>query len=248
MPEVFELEVRGVDERPELELSWLDEDSIELGPAPRPWAWQLPDLHGRVPRVPTVALLAAVLLALAIAAGVSVGHPSRPSADVSGPSVALTPPPTGDFSQLSLASMVAAAQSPIGLTDYAIEDNSRLGCQPDSATGLNPAKAIAAVVGRYQPQFRVRDSSMGLEQSGVCSAQVRFATPVPATLLIITVIPPPNDVTPFVAVQNTVTSSATDIVAAIDGWRIEVGAVGAPGTLPTQNELTAIATDARIRW
>lgn len=245
MPEVFELEVRGVDERPELELSWLDEDSIELGPAPRPWAWQLPDLHGRLPRIPTVALLVTVLVALAIAAGVSAGHPAHLSAV---PTPAVTAAPTGNDSQLSLESMIAAAQSPIGLVDYPIEDNSRQGCQPDSATGLDPAKAIAAVVGRYQPQFRVRDSSMGLEQSGICSAQVRFATPVPATLLIITVIPPPNDVTPFVASQDSVTSSAIDIVADIDGWRIEVGAVGAVGTLPSQNALTAIATDARLRW
>jgi hypothetical protein len=247
MPEVFELVVRGADERPELELSWLDEDSIEFGPAPRPWAWQPPDLRGRLPRIPTVALLAAVLVALAIAAGVSAGHPAHPSADLSGPSV-VAPTPTGDYSQLSLASMMAAVQSPIGLTNYPIEDNSRQGCQPDSGTGPDPAKVIAAVVGRYQPQFRERDSSMGLEQSGICSVQVRFATPVPATLLIITVIPPPNDVTPFVALQNTVTISAIDIVADIDGWRVEVGALGAVGTLPSQNGLTAIATDARLRW
>ena len=32
------------------------------------------------------------------------------------------------------------------------------------------------------------------------------------------------------------------------GWRIEIGMVGQPGTMLTELDLVAIATDARLRW
>ena len=43
-------------------------------------------------------------------------------------------------------------------------------------------------------------------------------------------------------------SSGWDVVTTIDGWRIEAGVVGQPGTLLSEYELVALATDARLRW
>ena len=63
-----------------------------------------------------------------------------------------------------------------------------------------------------------------------------------------TVLAPPNEVTPFALSSNNDRSDALDVVTDVDGWRIEVGEIGQPGTLLSENDLVAIATDARVRW
>ncbi len=39
-----------------------------------------------------------------------------------------------------------------------------------------------------------------------------------------------------------------DILTNVDGWWVEIGAVGEPDLLPSQRDLTDIATDARLQW
>jgi len=243
-PEVFELEVRAADE---LDSGWLGEDSIETGPPDRPWAWQAPQWFERFSHAPTAFVVVALVIALGVAAGISIAHPNQPLAAPPPAATASDPPVVLDPSQQAIATMVAEAQSPIALADYVISDDSRAGCRPVQPPDTDPVQTIAAMVGKYEPTFTLRDSAKGIEESGTCSMQLRFTDTV-GTTLIVTVSPPPNVITPMIALQNDDRASAMDIVADVDGWRVEVGAVGQPGQLPTQNELTSIATDERIHW
>jgi hypothetical protein len=249
-PEVFELEVRPADE---LDSGWLGEDSIETGPPQRPWAWKAPpapawfERFRQYRRRQTALVIAAVAVALAVAVGISAGHPNRPLALAAPDDSTSDQQEVLDPSQQALADMVAAAESPIELTNYLISDNARSGCRAAQPPGRDPAPAIAAMVITYEPGFTLRDSGRGIEESGTCAVQLRFADPAGTTMMV-TVSPPPNAITPLVALSVNDRTSAMDIIANVDGWRVEVGAVGLPGQLPTQSAMTSIATDARIRW
>ena len=61
-----------------------------------------------------------------------------------------------------------------------------------------------------------------LEITGMCSAELRFANAA-GTVLVVNVLAPPNDFTPFVVSSNHAGSAAVDVVTDVSGWRVEVG-------------------------
>jgi hypothetical protein len=242
-PDCYDLDVRPVGEA---DTDWLGDDSLVVGVASPRWGGRLPSVIDKLPRIPIVATLGLLVVALLVAVAISAGHPSRTV--VAAPTTADAPPPQQlSASQLSLASLIAAAESSIPLQDYAIEDNGRSNCRPSAADGTDPAKVIASVVLQDEPDYRLRDTSKGIEQSGTCSVQARFASP-DGTVLMLTVLPPAGDFAEFVALSTNGNTSAMDIVTNVGGWHIEIGAVGSPDTLPSQRDLTTIATDIRLQW
>jgi hypothetical protein len=140
----------------------------------------------------------------------------------------------------------ATARSTVVLQDYSIYNNARV-CPQGPADGGDPVKLIAAMVRRYQPGFTLRDSAKGIEQSGTCAIQLRLDGPS-GTIMMITVIPPVIEFTPFVALFNDAKGSALDLVTDVDGWKVEIGAVGLVGALPSERDLDEIANDPRITW
>lgn len=242
MPEAFELEITAgpsdLSDR-----AWLDDDAIEFGPPPREWAMQLPNwLDPLLHRVPIRFVLAALVLGLAIAAGISATKPS-PTAAVPAPFTTPIPSPPD---QSALTAMVAVAESPTPLANFVINDDVHPSC-PAPTAQRDPAAAIAATVLRYQPSLRLRDSGVGSEITGDCSAQLRFTGELGATV-VVTVLAPPNTVTPFVISSSNDRSDAIDIVMDIESWRIEIGMIGQPGTVLDQYDLVALGSDARLRW
>ncbi len=106
---------------------------------------------------------------------------------------------------------------------------------------------MTRVVELYQGGFSLRDSELGSGVTGVCSATLRFASPVGATL-VVTVIAPPNALTPFAITSISGFAGARDVGTVVEGWRVEVGIVGPLDALIGESALLAIATDARMRW
>jgi hypothetical protein len=195
-------------------------------------------------RIPTKVLLVGLIAALAIAIGVSVtflATRSHPTAQAD------AHPPVLNDQEIALSAMVDAAQSSVPLRSYSVEDNSRPNCRPGAADQPDLAAMMADVVHEYVADFVRYDSATIIELSGTCSVQVRLKTGDDATMLV-TVLPPPNTVTPYFISVGDDTSTAVQSVANADGWRVEVGAVGKTGTLPDARELALIANDPRMRW
>ncbi len=239
---MFDLEISPVGET---DLDWLSEDSIELGAPPREWAMQLPNwLDPLLGRIPTWSLLGALVIGLAIAAGLSTPHSSAPT--VAAPVPTVTPTVALTPQQQSLATMVNLAEAQGRLGNFTIVDSAHPGCPP-AITQPDPAAAIATAVTRYQPSFHLRDSGVGTELSGVCSAQLRFSGELGDTL-VVTVIAPPNNLTPFTVTSTNDRTDAINVVMDINSWRVEIGEVGQPGTILDELQLVAIGTDARMRW
>ncbi len=241
MHDVFELDVRPADD---IDTGWLSEDSIEYGTPPREWAWQLPNVMDRLPRIPTGFVVGALVLILGVAVGFSALHPSTVHA-VATPS---PNPSTFETSQMvALSQMEAIANSPIPLADYAIIDNVHPNCPQIQAGNANQVALMVKVVGLYQPGYTVKDTELGSELTGVCTATLRFVNPVGA-ILVVTVIAPPNSMTPFDITTTTDFTGARDVGTVIEGWRVEVGVEGGVDSLIGETDLLAIATDARLRW
>jgi hypothetical protein len=248
VPEVFELDIIPVGAIHAVDGAsgtGLGEDAIEAGAPPRDWAWQPPNwLDPLLGRIPTRFVLVLLVLGLAIAAGVSAIHPSTTKA---APAPLVLPTPSLSPTRQVLASMVALAESPAPLADFVISDNVHPSCPSAFRTNADLVTQISTTVSRYQPGYQLRDASIGSEITGVCSAQLRFTGELGNTL-VLTIIAPPNSLTPFTVTSDNDRTDAIDVVMNVNGWRIEVGMVGQPGTMLDEMELVAVGTDARLRW
>jgi hypothetical protein len=245
VPEVFELEIIPGGPHDGAADAGLSDDAIEAGPPPRDWAWQIPNwLDPLVTRVSTRLVLGLLVLGLAIAAGLSVTHPSTTKA---APAPLVAPPPTASPEQQTLASMVDLAESPVPLADFVIDDNVHPSCPSAMRSNADLVTLISTTVSRYQPSYQLRDAGVGSEITGVCSAQFRFTGELGNTL-VLTILAPPNSLTPFTVTSDNDRTDAIDVVVNVNAWRIEIGMVGQPGTMLDEMPLVAIATDARLRW
>jgi hypothetical protein len=66
--------------------------------------------------------------------------------------------------------------------------------------------------------------------------------------MVLTIVAPPDAVAPFVVASNNDRTDVIEVVVNVQGWQIQIGMVGQPGTMLDELELVAIATDARLRW
>jgi hypothetical protein len=245
VPEVFELEIFPISES---DAGGLASDALEVGTPPREWAWSIPNwLDPLLSRVPTRFVLALLGVGLVVAVTISVTHPSATrAAPAPAPAPIVSPVALSDPDLLALSAMVSVAHSTDQLHDFEIVDNVHPNC-PAALAQPDPAAAIATTVVRYQPGFQLRDTGLGSELTGVCSAQLRFIDDDGDTM-VVSVIAPPNALTPFTVTSATPDVDAIDVVVIVDSWRIEIGMVGPPGTMLDEQQLVAIATDARLRW
>lgn len=241
-PEVYDLDIRAVD--PRVDAGWVIEETIQSGLAPRPWAWPVPNFGDLAVRVPTKVLLAALVLGLGAAVGVSAAHPSPRSSAAPDVVTIADDPNADDPHAVALTAMVASAQSSRALRDSV---DTGATCPSPLAGQARPANAIIATATRYLPQFQLRDSAQGVTKSGVCWAEVRLRS-ADGVALMLTVTAPPNQGDVYVARASGNGVDSIDVVALIDGWRVEIGATGAPTLVPSAMQLTDLGTDARLRW
>jgi hypothetical protein len=245
VPEVFELEIIPVGPNDGAPGVGLGDDAIEFGAPERDWAWQLPNwLDPLLNRIPTRFVLVLLVVGLAVAAGLSATHPSVTKA---APAPLVVAPPSISPQQQTLVSMIALAESPAPLADFVISDNVHPSCPSALRPNADLVTLISTTVNRYQPSYLLRDSSLGSEITGICSAQFRFTGELGNTL-VLTVLAPPNSLTPFTVTSDNDRTDAIDVVVDVSGWRIEIGMVGQPGTMLDERDLVAVATDARLRW
>ena len=196
----------------------------------------------RPPRIPTGLVIGVLVVVLAVAVVISSRHPSGLPAPAPTASAAAVQSPA----QLALAELQATVTAPV-LKDFEIVDNVHPNCPLISVGNAVQVATMTQVVERYQGGFTLQDSELGSELTGVCSATLRFDSPTGATL-VVTVLAPPNALTPFAITSITSAGGARDVGTVIDGWRVEVGMVSALDQLIDESALLAVATDARLRW
>jgi hypothetical protein len=254
VPGDYEVEVLAADEWGAAgpALPAFSEDVLDLHrPKPVPrlidrWLDRLPRWSIQPPRVPTFALIAAIVAGLGIAILVNGRQLKTVSAPVPVPYSAPTPTLTPE--QQAISNMVEIANSGLTLKDFVISDDVHPSCPRGPADAPDPLARIIATTLRYFPSYQVHDFGRGIDLAGICSIEVRAFNPAGSALLVTVVAPPNGGVVPLIASQANDRTTSIDVVVLAYGWRVEVGATGQTGEQPTVAQVAGLAEDSRLVW
>lgn len=147
------------------------------------------------------------------------------------------------------------AYEPGPLPVYIRSSTQESGCRVPPR-GSSPSERIRTVVHQAFPRFHSEEVGFTLDpSSALCVLQLRSRN-YNGSVLVVDVIAPRRAQHRRLDVSvRTGTQVSTDgwdqtrfVIAVIDGWRVTIGATGQPGTLPSRDELRALALHPGLRW
>ncbi|MBV9592634.1 MAG: hypothetical protein JO147_02380 [Actinobacteria bacterium] len=215
------------------------DDVLDNGRPPSRSRWS----PGRIPEA------AWVVLAGLVVAGFVVGYLVAPHSGGRSPAATTTVTVHIDASAEALNRLVARVESPYRLGDDERPAPNVPAC-PTIPTKGDPVRTMMTALTQQLSGFAARDAANTIDaDQTLCAVEVRARDDLGATV-VMTAEAPPNVAAPdFSASSSPETgTTARDVVAVVDGWRVEIGWMGPTAAAPAPQKLLAIAHDPTLRW